>query len=483
MFRNSACILAFLLCLTSPAFAAEKKAPAPAEKKTAVKPPSSLNPADGAMINNAKPVISAEFMDEGIGVNAANIKMYVDGVDVTAGTQATAAKISYTPKEPLADGVHKIKLDIDDKAGNPSTASWSFSVHTKPPEITIVSIKPNQYVNRTPIFITGTISDPRAKVVVNGIVAVVEKNAFSANVNIVEGKNTITSVATDMFGNTGSDSVSLVLDSRPPSVEIVSPSANSMINAKTVAVSGVVDRNAVSVAITTHAGDQNATAEIGSGTFTAKEVKLGEGLNVITAKAVSQSGNTGSATIKITVDTVPPKIALTAPKDQTVVNKKMITVTGAIDDPAATVKINNTPVQVVKGTFSLSGLNLNEGSNKITATAVDRAGNASPESVIIVMLDTTPPAPPTIGSLPSVTRENGITITGTAEPGSKVEVYTSSGAKMSTAADEKGAFVVKISLVEGNNAVTAVAYDAIGNASTPSSSVNVFLDTKPPKIL
>lgn len=485
VFRNIACILIASLCLAASVLAAEKKAPAPApvEKKSATKPYNSLNPADGAMINNAKPVISAEFMDEGIGVNATNIKMYIDGVDVTPAAQATANKITYTPKEPLSDGAHKVKLDIDDKAGNPSTASWSFSVHTKPPEIKIGSIKPNQYINRSPIFITGTVSDPRAKVLVNGIVAVVEKGAFSANVNIIEGKNTITAVATDMFGNTGSDSVSLVLDSRPPSIDIVSPSANSLINAKTVAVSGSVDRNAASVAITTHAGGQNAAAEIGAGTFTAKEVKLDEGLNVITAKAVSQSGNIGSATIKITVDTVPPKITLTTPKDQSVVNKKMITITGTIDDPTATVKINNTPVQVAKGTFSLSGLNLNEGSNKISATAVDRAGNVSPEAFIFVMLDTTPPAPPTLGNQPSVTRDSSIIITGTAEPGSKVDVFSNSGAKGSVTVDEKGAFSIKVGLAEGNNAITAVAYDAIGNASTPSSSINVFLDTKPPKIL
>ncbi len=46
-----------------------------------------------------------------------------------------------------------------------------------------------------------------------------------------------------------------------------------------------------------------------------------------------------------------------------------------------------------------------------------------------------------------------------------------------------GAFSYKINLAEGNNAVSTVAYDAPANASAGSTVVNVFLDTKLPKIL
>ncbi|HUJ18856.1 MAG TPA: hypothetical protein VL197_12790 [Nitrospirota bacterium] len=36
--------------------------------------------------------------------------------------------------------------------------NWSFTIHTQPPEITIASHKPNQFINKSPIMTAGTIS-------------------------------------------------------------------------------------------------------------------------------------------------------------------------------------------------------------------------------------------------------------------------------------------------------------------------------------
>ena len=100
-----------------------------------------------------------------------------------------------------------------------------------------------------------------------------------------------------------------------------------------------------------------------------------------------------------------------------------------------------------------------------------------------MVLDTTPPAPPVLSPLPPVTRSSQITVSGATEPGARVSVYMNSSAQGEVRADEKGAFMVKTSLAEGNNAVTAIAFDAPGNASAPSAVLNVFMDTKPPRIL
>jgi hypothetical protein len=479
---------------TTALFAAQPKAPnpapaarkAPAERKAAAggRVYTSLNPSDGSFINNAKPAIAAEYLDDGIGINPSETKLFIDGVDVSAQAQASPNKVTYTPAAPLADGVHKVKVDIDDKAGNPASVSWTFTLHTQPPKIKINSHKPNQYVNQSPILVTGSVDNANVRVMVNGVVAALERGVFSAKVNIVEGSNTITAVATDPFVNTGMDSITVVLDSKPPTVEITGPRANSLMNSKTVTVSGIADGKAAAVAIVTSPTRTGAvTADLAPGTFTAKEVRLEEGVNTITAKAVSKAGNSATSSIKVTVDTIPPRIALTAPKDQTLTNKKMITVTGTIDDALATVKVNNTPVQVSKGVFTLSGVNLAEGSNTITATAADRAGNQAKAASIVVVLKTVPPAPPKLGELPFVTRDTVITVKGTAEPASKVELFMNSASKGSVKADEKGAFSFKINLQEGNNAFSAVTSDAVGNVSASSAVVNVFLDTKPPKIL
>ncbi len=466
----------------SPAPAARK---APAERKTVPtgRVYTSLNPSDGSLINNAKPTITAEYSDDGIGINPAETKLFIDGVDVSAQAQATPNKVTYTPAAPLADGVHRVKVDIDDKAGNPASVTWSFTLHTQPPKIKINSHKPNQYVNQSPIVVTGSVDNANVRVMVNGVVGSLERGVFSARVNIVEGSNTITAVATDPFVNTGMDSIVVVLDSKPPTVEITGPQSNSLINSKTVTVSGIADGKAAAVTVVTSPTRTGAVAaDLAPGTFTAKEVRLEEGVNTITAKAVSKAGNSATSSIKVTVDTVPPRISLTAPKDQVLTNKKMIAVTGTIDDSLATVKVNNTPVQVSKGFFTLSGVNLAEGSNSITATATDRAGNQAKAASIIVVLKTIPPAPPKLGDLPFVSRDTVITVKGTAEPASLVELFMNSVSKGSLKADEKGAVAFKVNLQEGNNAFSAVTSDAVGNVSASSTVVNVFLDTKPPKI-
>lgn len=441
----------------------------------------SLTPRDGGLINNAKPTIAAEYMDDGIGVSTTDSKMYIDGQDVSAAAQIMQNKITYVPAAPLTDGSHKVKLDIVDKAGNTESTLWSFTIHTLPPVVKITSHKPNQFLNYSPVLITGTVNDSRARIVVNGVVAAVEKEAFSAKVNLVEGTNTVTATVTDEFGNTGNDSVILVLDSKPPVINITAPSSNSLLSTGTVTVTGTADKNVASVTVATRTG-QEVQAVLASGIFTAN-VKMDEGPNVIVAKAVSLAGNTGTVSVRIMVDTIAPIITLTTPKEMTVTNKKMITVTGSVNDPMAMVKINNTPVQVTEGAFILSSVNLNEGKNTITATAADRAGNQAQPAIINVVLKTTPPASPSLSALPPVTRIPVLTLTGTTEPGAKVDVYVNSSTKTTVKADEKGAFSMQLMLTEGNNGITAIAYDEPGNASAPSPVLNVFLDTKPPKIL
>ena len=326
--RVAVIVFSLLFCLqTTAVFGAQAKAPnpAPAGKKAPIERKAgagarvytSLNPSDGSFINNAKPTIAAEYVDDGIGINPAETKIYIDGVDVSAQAQASPNKVTFTPAAPLADGVHKVKVDIDDKAGNPASVTWTFTLHTKPPVIKINSHKPNQYVNQSPILVTGSVDNSNVRVMVNGVVASLERGVFSAKVNIVEGNNTITAVATDPFVNTGMDSIVVVLDSKPPTVEITGPQTNSLMNSKTVTVSGIADGKAAAVTVVTSPTRTAAvTADLAPGTFTAKEVRLEEGVNTITAKAVSRAGNSATSSIRVTVDTIPPKITLTAPKDQ-----------------------------------------------------------------------------------------------------------------------------------------------------------------------
>lgn len=490
MVRRTALILAVILCFSAGfALSADKKPVGPPKRAAVDKRPpvvnisSSLVPASGGLINNSRPTISVEYVDEGIGVSTTDTKLYVDEQDVSSSAQITSNKTIYTPADPLADGTHKIKLNVTDKAGNASTIQWSFAIRTQPPQVKITSHKPNQFVNKSPVVVSGTVNDPRARIVVNGINASVTGSAFTARVNLVEGNNVITATATDVFGNTGNDAVTIIVDTKPPMVDITSPAAGTLINTRLVTVTGITDKNTGSVTVSTRGGAESTPAVLTSGSFTARDVKLQEGPNIISVRALSQAGNAGTASIRVTVDSAAPKLAITAPRDMTVTSRKMIAVSGRVDKPSAIVKVNNTPVHVSGGVFTLSSLNLSEGNNVILVTAVDRAGNEAKQAVVTVVLDTTPPTPPSLNPLPPLTRNSPVIVTGSTEPGAKVEIFVNSTVQGSVKADEKGAFSYKIGLTEGNNAISAVAYDGPGNASASSTVVNVFMDTKPPRIL
>ncbi|MBI2495018.1 MAG: VCBS repeat-containing protein, partial [Candidatus Omnitrophica bacterium] len=93
----------------------------------------------------------------------------------------------------------------------------------------------------------------------------------------------------------------------------------------------------------------------------------------------------------LTLDTTPPALAITTPTAGSFVNASPMTVSGTVDDPAATLALNGIPATVGAGTFTVSGVPLTEGTNTLTASATDQALNVSAASVQVT-LDTVPPA-------------------------------------------------------------------------------------------
>ncbi len=108
----------------------------------------------------------------------------------------------------------------------------------------------------------------------------------------------------------------------------------------------------------------------------------------------------------------------------------------------------------------------------ITATATDAAGNVSAPASgkTPADADTTAPDAPVITGITGNSTD-GYTVTGTAEPGSKVEIKDSTGAVIGSAtADGSGNYSVSLPASVGANAdITATATDAAGNVSTPTT--------------
>jgi hypothetical protein len=131
----------------------------------------------------------------------------------------------------------------------------------------------------------------------------------------------------------------------------------------------------------------------------------------------------------------------------------------------------------------------------VRAIATDAAGNSSPCSSTSVTFinDSIPPGAPVLtGSVPaSPSRNPTPTISGTAEPGSTVQIWWYSGAgnicpygpqSVQTTADQSGAFSVQVNVGDGRVFFRAQAFDEVRNASPCSKPFIYVVDVTAPTI-
>jgi Copper amine oxidase N-terminal domain len=88
-------------------------------------------PDEGASVNDPRPNISAVFEDQGSGLDRKEVRLLVNGRDVTGDATVTRDFISYRPAETLPAGPQRVELKIADIAGNRTEAHWTFTEQTR----------------------------------------------------------------------------------------------------------------------------------------------------------------------------------------------------------------------------------------------------------------------------------------------------------------------------------------------------------------
>ena len=159
----------------------------------------------------------------------------------------------------------------------------------------------------------------------------------------------------------------------------------------------------------------------------------------------------------------------------TVPTQRTITVSGTVDDPAAIVTVNGTPVTLSGTTWSVTGITLSHGPNTITAVARDPAGNTSTQQIVIYF---DPIPDPHTHEAPLL-----ITVTGTVnDPSATVTLnlvhHTSVSVTRTATITGTTWQVTAFPLYDGLNTLTATARDPAGNTTT--HRIQVFVDTAPP---
>lgn len=137
-----------------------------------------------------------------------------------------------------------------------------------------------------------------------------------------------------------------------------------------------------------------------------------------------------------------------------------ITVTGTVDDPAATVTVNGMPATVSGTSFSAANIMLTAGPNTITTVATDQVGNQASKTVTTYL------------DLPAAqkTPRFSINVSGTASDNDQLTTVSVNGVAATLSA---GQFTASVPLVSGLNTLTATARDRAGTEIT--KSVRVFV--------
>ena len=290
----------------------------------------------------------------------------------------------------------------------------------------------------------------------------------------------ITATATDAAGNVSTPTAGKTpadADTTAPDAPVITGITGNSTDGYTV--TGTAEPGAkVEIKDSTGAVIGSATAD-GSGNYSVS-LPGSVGANAdITATATDAAGNVSAPTSgKTPAD--PDTTAPDAPVISSVTGNSTdgYVVTGTAE-AGSKVEIKDSTGAVVgsatadgSGNYSVS-LPGSVGANAdITATATDAAGNVSTPTSgkTPADADTTAPDAPVITGITGNSTD-GYTVTGTAEPGAKVEIKDSTGAVIGSAtADGSGNYSVSLPGSVGANAdITATATDAAGNVSTPTS--------------
>ena len=315
------------------------------------------------------------------------------------------------------------------------------------------------------------------------------------------GSNVITVTARDAAGNVGTDILTVTYsapDTTAPVVTITGPTTGGTYStaSSTVTLAGTGSDNVGVTAVTWSTDRGSSGTASGTTNWTASPVALQSGANVVTVTARDAAGNLGRATLTVTYtapDTSAPTISILGPTSASSYNttSSVVTLGGTSSDnmgvTAVTWANNRGGNGFSSGTtnWSVPSVQLQGGSNVITMTAQDAAGNKGtavltvnytvPDSTMPVVTITGPTSADTYA-----TNASSFSIGGTASDDVGVtQVTWQNSLGGSGTATGTTTWSAAMTLQLGTNVITVMARDAAGNASTDVLSVTYSAPTVP----
>ncbi|MDR3578684.1 MAG: Ig-like domain-containing protein [Oryzomonas sp.] len=389
------------------------------------------------------------------------------------------------------NGQYVLQLTATDSAGNTAASTMNLTWDTVSP---VVSAGPNLVTNGTgTITITGSASDALGltyqwnQVSVSpgpGTVSFTASNSLATQVTASQdGLYTLQLTATDAAGNTATSTMTLTWDTTPPSMTVSALQNGAYTNNPILNVAGTAGDSGSGLAQVTVNGK---AVTVTNGSFSTS-VTLAVGANIITTVASDQAGNTTTDTRTITLDETAPQITIAQPADNSATNVSPLTVSGSVNKTASVNVAVNGGSSLAATPQDNNGFTvqvpLAAGTNTITITATDQAGNFTTAKRTVLYDTVNPTIQITEPPQDLVTNQANYLVQGTvSDPQTSVTVVVSvDGQSSPVTVSSSGAFELSVPLtVNKSYQVVATATDAAGNQA--SATRNITFDNIPPTI-
>ena len=259
------------------------------------------------------------------------------------------------------------------------------------PYLRVINPAPYSVTKDKQIVLSGE-TETDASLTVNSVSVKVDNDGtFSQKYNLEDGTNTFRVISKDKAGNKTVFNVKIVYESDPV-IELEFSSGNFdksgnafITNSAPLVITGIT-RPGSEITISLSGSTIQRTYADTSGSFLYNigrnnfEQKLSQTIS-------TPAGYTRIDTIEVKLDNTPPKVVLDELIPR-ITSQSKILVSGSVEQ-GCVLYVNSENIEVISGRFSHSVL-LNEGSNDIVISAIDKSGNKSTISYYPI-LDTTPP--------------------------------------------------------------------------------------------
>ncbi|MHA1616838.1 MAG: Ig-like domain-containing protein [Candidatus Njordarchaeales archaeon] len=297
--------------------------------------------------------------------------------------------------ENLSEGEHVVRIIGYDKAMNRNEIKIVFIIDTVEPEIDIVTPANGTYLNASRVEIEWRLTEQNLKnitIAMNDtvIVTITDENVTSYTIELSDGIYEITLVAYDRAGNQDIAQVIVYIDTKAPSLDILTPINSSYYNASTIRIEWVCKDSLSGLKEVWLRIDGEAWILL-DGNISLSG--LSDGSHFLEIIAIDKAGNRVTKHVIFFIDTEIPRVEILSPRNNTYTNQSLIIIKWSCYDKSLSsilLRINGSSWINVTGSNEYVLGNLSEGRYIIELLAIDKAGNIG-STLVVITIDYTPP--------------------------------------------------------------------------------------------